>query len=276
MRQRVWTMVFACAMMAGLGIPPADVSAQTLPAPAVQTPPAPPVPSPSLQRPSRHPAGASVFDDLVGDLISDFRRLPSSEAATILSVGAIGAAAAGQWDRRATLSLSGASELRPLFSAGQTIGGAHVQLAGALTTYTMGRLTSNDTVRAIGADVFRAQLMTQGVTQGIKLAVGRSRPDGTGYSFPSGHSATAFATATVLQRHLGWKAGIPAHALAAYVAASRLQINRHFLSDVTFGAALGIVAGRSITVGRGNTRFAVAPAAESGGASINFTLIERD
>ena len=79
------------------------------------------------------------------------------------------------------------------------------------------------------------------------------------FSFPSGHSSVTFATATVLQRNFGWKAGVPAYALASYVAASRVQMKRHFFSDVAFGAAIGIVAGRTVTVGRGRARFGSHP-----------------
>ena len=122
---------------------------------------------------------------------------------------------------------------------------------------------------------FASQIVAQTVTQGIKLAVGRTRPDGTQFSFPSGHSASSFATATVLQRHLGWKAGVPAYALATFVAASRVQVKRHYLSDVTMGAAIGIIAGRAVTVGRGDARFAVAPSAVPGGAGVNFTWVGR-
>ena len=44
----------------------------------------------------------------------------------------------------------------------------------------------------------------------------RERPDQSNHqSFPSGHSVSAFATAGVLQRHYGWKAGIPATVIAA-------------------------------------------------------------
>ena len=82
-----------------------------------------------------------------------------------------------------------------------------------------------------------------------------------------------FATATVLQRDLGWKIGVPAYGLATYVAASRIQDKRHFLSDVAFGAAIGIVAGRSVTVGGGDTKFAVAPTAAPGGGGISFTWL---
>ena len=107
------------------------------------------------------------------------------------------------------------------------------------------------------------------------MAVGRTRPDGSVFSFPSGHTATTFATATVLQRHFGWKVGIPAYAAATYVAASRIQVKRHYLSDVAFGAALGIVAGRSVTVGRGDAKFAIAPAAAPGGGAVSFTWLGR-
>ena len=125
----------------------------------------------------------------------------------------------------------------------------------------------------MGSDLVRAQIVTQMMTAGIKLSVRRGRPDGTMYSFPSGHASTTFATATVLQRHFGWKAGAPAYALATYVAASRVQVKRHYLSDVTLGAAIGIIGGRSVTVGRGDARFALAPAAVPGGAAVQFNWL---
>jgi len=51
----------------------------------------------------------------------------------------------------------------------------------------------------------------------------------------------------VLQQHIGYKAAIPTYAVASYVAMSRLHDNRHYASDVIFGAALGVVIGRSVT-----------------------------
>ncbi len=56
----------------------------------------------------------------------------------------------------------------------------------------------------------------------------------------------AFATATVLQRRFGWGVGVPAYALATHIALSRLPENRHYPSHIAFGAATGIVSGRSI------------------------------
>ena len=61
---------------------------------------------------------------------------------------------------------------------------------------------------------------------------------------------------------------------ASYVAASRIQAKRHFLSDVAFGAVLGVFAGRTVTVGLSRARFAVAPIALPGGGGFSFTLLQ--
>jgi membrane-associated phospholipid phosphatase len=66
-------------------------------------------------------------------------------------------------------------------------------------------------------------------------------------SFP-GHASTAFSLATVAQHHYGWKVGVPAYALASCIGLTRIESNRHNLSDVLAGATLGIIVGR--TVGR--------------------------
>src|SRR5262249_47177001 len=112
------------------------------------------------------------------------------------------------------------------------------------------------------------------LTFGIKEATRRARPEGSGFSFPSGHTTVAFASATVLQRHFGWKVGIPAYGVATYVAASRVQMKRHYLSDVAFGAALGIVAGRTVTVGRGH-QLMLTPLASTDGPGLGFTWMGR-
>lgn len=148
-----------------------------------------------------------------------------------------------------------------------------MQLGGAVATYAIGRLTNRPGVTHIGGDLIRAGALAQVMTHGIKITTQRTRPDGTGLSFPSGHTASAFASATVVQRHYGWKAGVPAYALATFIGASRLSENRHYLSDVIFGATIGIVAGRTVTIGHGPYRFALAPLVTPGGAGIAFLQI---
>jgi hypothetical protein len=203
--------------------------------------------------------------------VRDFARVPSGDTAKLLAVGAAAALVGHQFDGQVSNQMYGSAAANTVFRVGETVGGARAQMATALATYAIGRFTS-PRMAGIGADLIRAQILTQTLTVSFKSAVGRTRPDGTQYSFPSGHSATTFATATVLQRHLGWKAGIPAYAVASYVAASRIQDKRHFLSDVTFGAALGIVAGRTVTIGEGRHRLAVSPTVVPGGGGVSFSL----
>jgi membrane-associated phospholipid phosphatase len=170
-------------------------------------------------------------------------------------------------------ALSTSRRLDNLFGPGQTIGGARLQLGAAVATYVVGGISKSPKVTLVGTDLLKAQIISQAMTAAVKMSVRRTRPDGTQFSFPSGHSSVTFASATVLQRDLGWKAGIPAYGVATYVAASRIQEKRHFLSDVAFGAAIGILAGRTVTVGSGNGRFAVAPASARGGGGISLTWI---
>lgn len=55
------------------------------------------------------------------------------------------------------------------------------------------------------------------------------------------------------------QAAVPTYLVASYVALSRLHDNRHYLSDVVFGAAIGIIVGRSVTY-HGRNHYPVQPA----------------
>ena len=215
------------------------------------------------------PQTPRAFAGLFQDTLTDFRNLASRDTVTILAVGGLLAAAANNVDPSATTMLSGSGP--GFFASGETIGSARVQLGSALAVLVAGKVTRNPKVAAVGADLVSANIVTQALTTGIKASVRRGRPDGTQFSFPSGHTSVTFAAATVLQRHFGWKTGVPAYAVASYVAASRVHDKRHFLSDVTFGAALGIVSGWSVTVGHGKAQMSMSPMATPGGGGIGFT-----
>jgi membrane-associated phospholipid phosphatase len=178
-------------------------------------------------------------------VLGDFKHLPSWETVYWLSGGGVFALAVHPKDDDANAGLGRHDKF---FNPGQTVGSAYVQTGAALTTYIVGRVIDNRRVKHLGTDMLSAQLVAQALTQALKFSVQRERPDGSNHhSFPSGHASATFATATVLQRHLGWKAAVPTYAAASYVAMSRLQENRHFLSDVIFGAALGVAVGRTTT-----------------------------
>ncbi len=217
---------------------------------------------------------APSIGSLFGDLRHDVRRLPTRTNGIWL--GAAGALALAVHSRDATLTRKAVASdgLDTLVEGGSFVGGGLVQAGAAFGTYALGRLTKHPNLAIVGADMVRGQILNTVLTQGTKIAVDRRRPDGSRFSFPSGHSSATFTTATVLQRHFGSKAGVPAYVMATYVAASRLHDNKHYLSDVIFGAGIGIVSGRAVTVGRGANTFAFGPLLTPRGVGVALTRME--
>lgn len=127
-------------------------------------------------------------------------------------------------------------------------GAAPAFVGGAIAVlFATGRTVDAPRYRAMTYDWLHASLINAGYTTLLKEVVHRERPNGEdNLSFPSGHASNAFALAAVAERHYGWKAGLPAYTLAGLVAVSRLQRNKHYLSDVMAGATLGYLVGRTV------------------------------
>jgi membrane-associated phospholipid phosphatase len=216
----------------------------------------------------------SMWRDLFTDTVRDARRLPSKQTLEWAAIGLVAAAGSHPADSHVGRSLAGARQLSEPLEAGAVIGSTPLQMGMSAATYAVGRLAGWPRMTVVGADLFRAELIAQGLTVGLKESIRRRRPEGSGFAFPSGHTTVSFASATVLQQHLGWRVGAPAYALASYVALSRVQMNRHYLSDVAFGAALGIAAGRTVTFGH-ERRVRLAPMAADGGGGVQVTWLGR-
>jgi membrane-associated phospholipid phosphatase len=106
------------------------------------------------------------------------------------------------------------------------------------------------------------------VTTGLKETISKERPDGSdNRSFPSGHTSSSFAAAATLHNRYGWKVGLPAHALAAFVGASRIEAEKHDVVDVLAGAALGSLSGFLITRKR-DDGVVIIPWADGDGAGV--------
>lgn len=209
---------------------------------------------------------SSASGGFVRQIGRDFRHFVDPGNLLVIASGGVASLAVHSHDRELTDDFRNSAALDGFFEAGDIGGGDWVQGGGAVATYIVGRLARSNEVRSLGSDLVRAQMLTGVVTLGLKVATQRTRPDGSNQmSFPSGHSSATFATATVLERHFGWKVGVPAFLFATYVAGSRVQENKHFPSDVIFGAAIGIAGGRSVTFGRGRGLVALAPFALPGG-----------
>ena len=194
------------------------------------------------------------------DLLSDVRRLPSNPVAVRVTLGGIASSGLSTFDDNFATWNKAA-----VFESGTWIGNGYVLAAGTLTVYSFGQ----PRVKRIAADMLRAQVLSLGLAYGLKYTVRRERPDHSGQdSFPSGHATQTFATAAVLARHVGIWAW-PVFAGAGFVAASRVNQRRHFVSDVAFGAGMGLAVGwNGARVAPGWT---VAPAVSPSSASIQIS-----
>lgn len=99
--------------------------------------------------------------------------------------------------------------------------------------------------RMIVSDAFSAILMGS-VVNTLKRTTNVERPDGSNrHSFPSGHTATAFMTATMFNKECGHKSpwiGVGAYSMATVTGLMRMANNKHWLSDVLTGAGIGILS----------------------------------
>jgi membrane-associated phospholipid phosphatase len=98
----------------------------------------------------------------------------------------------------------------------------------------------------VGKELFSALIITDLTTMIGKVATWDDSPNGEWGSFPSGHTASTFALASVMHEEYGWLAGLPLYGLGTLVGIHRLDDDEHYLSDVVFGAVLGVVVGHSV------------------------------
>ena len=202
----------------------------------------------------------------------DFKNFFSKDTAKVFGYVSVVAIAAAPWDREGVNN--GFNIPTALFESGNVLGQFAFQMAAGFATYGIGKSLHKQKAADVGRDIVRAQVLSQALVQTVKYTVRRERPDGSNdKSFPSGHAASAFSTATVLQRHYGWKVGVPAYALGGYVALARMAWNRHHATDVVMGAGFGIASARTVTMSMAKSKFSVGVRPEVGGASVNFTKI---
>lgn len=185
---------------------------------------------------------------LFGDLGEDLKHLPEIQNVYIAAIGGGLALAAHPYDQDFNAKLlSHYDGVNTVFAPGKYLGDTPEQVAFSIGTYAFGRWRDQPKVAHLGMDLLQAQIMSEILIEPLKFAVHRERPDGSNHqSFPSGHASVTFATATVIERHLGWRKSVLGYAIASYVAMSRIHDNRHYLSDVIFGAAVGTIAGRTV------------------------------
>ena len=89
----------------------------------------------------------------------------------------------------------------------------------------------------------KAELLMSVIVLGMKSGISSTRPSGAMHSMPSGHTAQAFVSATILD--MEYRDTSPWISVAGYAAATttgmyRMINNKHWISDVLIGAGIGI------------------------------------
>ncbi len=134
----------------------------------------------------------------------------------------------------------------PLVDSGNIYGDLRFQVPLAFTVWGFGHFKKNQACSDLGYDLVRALSVNYGVTGAMKLTFDRTRPNGESYSFPSGHSSAVFTTAGVVSRHHGpWVTGATL-GLGVLTGLGRMEDLKHYASDVTAGATLGWIIGRTV------------------------------
>lgn len=136
-----------------------------------------------------------------------------------------------------------------------------------LAAFVGGRALHKPGVADLGLHTFESVVLAELVTDVVKTAAGRARPDqnpddpfdyrfGRGFgkhafaSMPSGHTTAAFAAASAATAEVGahWPrhrtlVGATLYTAAGLVGLSRMYNNQHWASDVVVGAAVGTFSG---------------------------------
>jgi len=130
-----------------------------------------------------------------------------------------------------------------------------------------------------------SEVIMSGTVFSIKHAVGRERPDQADFrSFPSGHTANAFATAEFLNQE--YKDVSPWIGYAGYTVATatgvlRMYNNKHWVSDVVAGAGFGILSTKlayvlypklkRLLAGKGGQNYSLLPSYQQHAVGLAFS-----
>ncbi len=149
---------------------------------------------------------------------------------------------------------------QPLWNFGNFYGEGWVEGSAALGSWGIGALTDNLKVQEFGRDAAESLVDATVTVTVLKYAVGRERPDGSNnFSFPSGHTITAFCIVPAVFKYWGVQAGVETCALGTLTALARVEGYHHYLSDTIAGATLGILIGNAVVYAPKDVKVTLGP-----------------
>lgn len=136
------------------------------------------------------------------------------------------------------------------------IGSPVTHFVGTGLWYFLDAKSQDEPGRQKAVTMLSTLTITAAVTGGLKAIRDNDQPDGQGWSWPSGHTSSSVAVASVLHEFYGLKVGLPAYTVAGAVAWRMMDDGDHWASDVVFGAALGWVVGHTVAQRHGGLELA--------------------
>ena len=126
--------------------------------------------------------------------------------------------------------------------------GFHFAMAGAW--YLAGQQVQDAKTYEVGKTLFSALIINGVSTSFLKVCASTDGPNDEPHAWPSGHTSSAVTVAAVMYESYGPLVGVPLYGVAGMVGLARLDDREHHLSDVVFGAAMGMVIGHTVASGR--------------------------
>lgn len=122
-------------------------------------------------------------------------------------------------------------------------------------------------------------IITDSAIFALKAIRNNDTPNGKDLSWPSGHTASSFCVASVIDEYYGPQVGVPAYIGACFVGWRMMDSGDHWASDVLFGGTLGFIVGHSVAARHKQIEiagFKIEPMIDFGGRpSTGIALVKR-
>ncbi|MCL1933239.1 MAG: phosphatase PAP2 family protein [Candidatus Azobacteroides sp.] len=127
----------------------------------------------------------------------------------------------------------------------------YVQYVPAVAAYTMKFCKVESTHGLLDMTILYglSNLLSSGITHGLKTYIKRDRPNTVTRSFPSGHAQTAFVAAEFLHQEYKDQSvwiSVGGYSAATFVGIARIYKKKHWVSDVVAGAGIGILSTKGV------------------------------
>jgi len=232
-----------------------------------------------------------IFSDARYALTSPWRWDKADWTTASIVAGATGVFFVLDDEINADIKDARSSTTNSFFDVFEPFGNSSITIPALVGLYIYGRFGENEKVERTVLLASESFLVTSLFTGALKIAMGRVRPSiaganantfhapwkaGAGHSFPSGHTSTAFAIATVVANEYE---NVPllapiSYGIASLTGLSRLNDQKHWASDVVFGAALGYFTSKTILKLHSNKKgrhFTVYPRVDNRGGGLTLS-----